>query len=150
MYCNIYPAGQLNEYKYVVILSKYKNDVLLSRHKERSTWETQGGHIEAGETPLEAAKRELFEESGAIDYQIDCLCDYRAGDDEGSANGMVFYAEIKKLGDLPESEMAETRSFKHLPDNLTYPAITPHLFSQAVKAGAFDRSVIVSFSELTD
>lgn len=51
-----FPVGELKEYKYVVILSRYEGKVLLSRHKERATWETQGGHIEAGETPIEAAK----------------------------------------------------------------------------------------------
>ena len=45
------------------------------------TWETQGGHIEAGEQPLDAAKRELFEESGAVDFDIQPLCDYWAGEE---------------------------------------------------------------------
>lgn len=66
MKCKIYGLGVLKQYKYVVILSEYKGKILLSRHRDRNTWETQGGHIEKGETPMEAAKRELFEESGAI------------------------------------------------------------------------------------
>lgn len=41
-----------------------------SRHNDRSIWETQGGHIEENETPLETAKRELFEEFGVIEYSI--------------------------------------------------------------------------------
>lgn len=60
------------------------------------------------------------------------LCDYWAGDErtgEG-ANGQVFAAEIRMLGPMPESEMAETRVFDALPDNLTYPAITPVLFAR--------------------
>ena len=104
---------------------------MLSRHKQRTTWETQGGHVEPGETPLEAAKRELYEESGAVDYDICALCDYWAGDEitgEG-ATGMVFHAEIHALGALPESEMAEVRMFDTLPENLTYPQITPELFT---------------------
>lgn len=28
--------------------------------------------------PLDAAKRELYEKSGAIDFDIEPLCDYRA------------------------------------------------------------------------
>ena len=31
---------------------------------------------------------------------------------------------------MPESEMAETRCFDALPENLTYPAITPVLFER--------------------
>lgn len=130
MTCKTYPLGTLKEYKYVVTLSEYRGKILLSRHKERDTWETQGGHIEPGETALDAARRELFEESGAAEFTIEPLCDYWAGV-EGTddwANGMVFHAAIQSLGPLPESEMAETRLFDALPENLTYPAITPVLF----------------------
>lgn len=125
-----YPLGSLSGYKYVVILSEYQGRLLLSRHKARVTWETQGGHIEPGETPEEAARRELYEESGAVDFQIHPLCDYWAGE-EGTddwAVGVVFHAEISTLGPIPESEMAEVRSFDSLPENITYPAITPILF----------------------
>lgn len=130
MTCKVYPLGQLKQYKYVVVLSEYQGRILLSRHKERTTWETQGGHIEPGEAPMEAAKRELYEESGAVDYEITPLCDYWAGV-EGTddwANGMVFRAVIQKLGEIPESEMAQVQTFHALPENLTYPAITPVLF----------------------
>ena len=130
MISKTYEIGSLKQYKYVVILSEYDGKILLSRHKERTTWETQGGHIEFGEQPIDAAKRELYEESGAIDYDIEPLCDYWAGM-EGTddwANGMVFRAVIRKLGDIPESEMAETKQFDELPQNLTYPQITHELF----------------------
>ena len=127
-YCNVYPLDTLRSYKYVVVLSRYQGKYLLSRHKERTTWETQGGHIEPGETPLQAAKRELFEESGAVQYQIQPLFDYRAGDPWGESNGVVFMAEIEELGPIPQSEMAEVKAWELLPENLTYPAITPVLW----------------------
>ena len=127
-YCDVYPSDTLWPYKYVMVLSRYQGKYLLSRHKERTTWETQGGHIEPGETPLQAAKRELFEESGAVRYQIKPVFDYRAGDDDGEANGMVFAAEIEELGPLPQNEMAEVKAWEQLPENLTYPAITPVLW----------------------
>ena len=83
-----YEIGSLQQYKYVVVLSEYEGNILLSRHKKRTTWETQGGHIEFGEEPLEAAKRELYEESGAIDFEIEPLCDYWAGV-EGTVTGLM-------------------------------------------------------------
>ena len=131
MISKIYPVGELKTYKYVVVLSTMRGKILLSRHKLRTTWETQGGHVEPGETPMEAARRELYEESGAVKYDIRALCDYWAGDEttgEG-ATGMVFHAEIHELGKMPESEMEETQLFDALPENLTYPAITPELFA---------------------
>lgn len=135
MQCKTFGINKLKQYKYVVVLSKYDGKILLSRHKKRTTWETQGGHIEAGESPLDAAKRELYEESGALDYTIEPLCDYWAGDENTgtNGNGMVFVAEIRKLGELPESEMAEVRTFDVLPENVTYKDITPVLFAYLEK-----------------
>lgn len=131
MISRVYAVGELKTYKYVVVLSTYGGKLMLSRHKARTTWETQGGHVEPGETPMQAARRELYEESGAIRYTIRELCDYWAGDEctgEG-ATGRVFHAKIHELGTLPESEMAEVRLFDSLPENLTYPAITPELYA---------------------
>ena len=94
MITKTYDYNTLKQYVFVVVLSKYNGRILLSRHKSRTTWETQGGHIEPGETPLEAAKRELYEESGATEYHIAPLCDYWAGNSETGqgANGAVFLA----------------------------------------------------------
>lgn len=131
VHCKTASLESLQPYKYVVVFSVYEGKLLFSRHQKRVTWETQGGHIEPGETPLEAARRELFEESGAVDFDIRPLFDYWAGDEEGGANGVVFAALIRRLGPLPESEMAETRSFSSLPESLTYPGITPVLYRQA-------------------
>ncbi len=133
MMCQTYELYTLGEYRYVVVLSLYRGKILLSRHKERDTWETQGGHIEPGESPLDAAKRELFEEAGAISFTITPLCDYWAGDAAGGSAGMVFVAEIRDLGALPESEMAEVGTFAALPENLTYRDITPVLFAELEK-----------------
>ena len=85
MWCRMAPLGTLGDYRFVVILSRCGGKILLSRHRERTTWETQGGHIEPGETPLEAAHRELWEESGARDYALAPVFDYRAGDADGEA-----------------------------------------------------------------
>lgn len=127
----IYPPRTLGTYDYVVMLSRYHDKFMLSRHKNRTTWEMQGGHIEPGETPEAAAKRELFEESGAISFNLIPLCDY-CGEEPGKNNhgaGMVFCADIHELGIMPESEMAETALFNRFPDNLTYPEITRCIYN---------------------
>ena len=127
----IHPPGALGAYRYVVMLSRMGGRMLMSRHRDRATWQNQGGHIEPGETPLAAARRELYEESGALEYDIAPAFDYRAGDERSSASGRVFRAEVRALGPLPESEMAEVRLFDALPEELTYPGITPVLFARA-------------------
>ena len=129
-YCRVFPPDTFPAFQYVVVFSRMNGRWLFSRHRARQTWETQGGHIEPGETPMEAARRELYEESGARAFTIAPVCDYWAGNDEGSSVGAVFLAEITELGELPESEMAEVRAFDGLPENVTYPAITPMLFER--------------------
>ena len=112
--------------KYSVICARYQGRWILCRHKERSTWEIPGGHIEAGEAALEAARRELWEETGATDADIRPVCVYKV-----SQYGMLFFAEVHSMENIPDgSEIAEAKRFDHLPDNLTYPAIQPHLFEK--------------------
>ena len=131
--CRIYPLGYLERYKYTVICSSFRGKWILSRHKRRNTWETQGGHIEDGETPLECAKRELFEESGIRDADIYPVCDYWGFNSQACSNGMVFLAVVHSLGELPESEMKETKIFDELPAELTYPQTSPKLYAEAEK-----------------
>jgi 8-oxo-dGTP diphosphatase len=133
MKCTVYSLGKLKNYKYVVTFARYKNKWVICKHKNRNTWETSGGHIEADEMPLDAAKRELYEETGAIDFDIIPVCDYWACDEPHEtdkitwANGQVFFANIKEIGPLPESEMECINFFDIFPQNLTYPDITNEL-----------------------
>ena len=132
--CRVLPLNTLETYKYTVICTSYEGKWVLSKHKKRNTWETQGGHIEDGETPIECAKRELFEESGIRDADIYPVCDYVGYNSQSSANGMVFLAVVHSLGELPESEIKEIKLFDTLPADLTYPQTSPKLYAEAEKA----------------
>jgi len=48
----------------VAIFARHEKRILLIHHRRLDTWLPVGGEIEPGETPLEAARRELFEETG--------------------------------------------------------------------------------------
>lgn len=130
----IRPLGSLKEYKYVIMLSRMNGLLLMSRHRARTTWQNQGGHIEPGETPMDAARRELYEESGALEYAIAPLCDYRFS----YGNAMAFVVNVTKLGELPPSEMVEVRTFSKMPEHLTYPDAGSRLYNHALSLSAFD------------
>ena len=59
-----YPAGWLQDIEFVIIFTRYQDKWVYCWHKYRKSYEHPGGHVESGETPMEAAKRELFEETG--------------------------------------------------------------------------------------
>lgn len=43
---------------------------------------------------------------------------------------MLYFATVEKLGPLPGYEMEELRSFRELPQAVTYPEIYPALFAR--------------------
>ena len=50
---------------------------------------------------------------------------------------MVFTANIRRLGQLPESEIAQTRLFDAMPAELTYPYESAELLEYAARTNAF-------------
>jgi len=117
----------------VVIFARYQDKWLYCRAKERDTFETAGGRIERGETPLEAAKRELYEETGAVKFDIIPAFDYSVHTPENFSNGQVFLAHIHELGEIPEDtndKMVEVKLFDTIPDKMRFPQILPVLFEK--------------------
>jgi 8-oxo-dGTP pyrophosphatase MutT (NUDIX family) len=140
MDCKAYPFNTLGNYKYADIMAVYEGRWIFCKHKKRTTWENPGGHIEAGETPLEAAKRELFEETGAIEFDIEPLCDYwisgKLNGVEIAGHGQAYFANVRTLIDLPSQwEMEKICFLDAPPPNLTYPDYTREIFPLAVQKG---------------
>ena len=114
----LYDLGYCDEKEYtrVVCVSKYKDKYVFSYNEKRKGWEIPGGHIEEGETWKEAAKREMYEETGATKIKVIPVSVYKI-----STFGLLCYCEIEKMDDLPKYEMSKIMLSDKLPDNLSFP-----------------------------
>jgi len=125
------PDGKLT---YSVIAALYKDKWLIVRHRDRTTWEIPGGHIEHGESPFDTAGRELREETGAAEFNLRCVATYSVEKDGKVGYGRLFMADVTMIGNIPEiSEIAEARLVDFLPESLTYPDIQPYLFKKVLE-----------------
>ncbi|MDL2236230.1 NUDIX domain-containing protein [Christensenellaceae bacterium OttesenSCG-928-K19] len=108
-----------------VIISRYEDKWVFCRQHGKTTWEAPAGHREPGETIVQAANRELFEETGALEYTLIPICPYSVTMEGETNYGQLFYADIHKLGPLPPFEIEEAAFFEYVPSPLTYPDIQP-------------------------
>ena len=120
----------LNNYTFVVIICRYQDKWLYCRCEGSDAFGNAGGHIEVGETPINAAKRELYEETGALEYDITPVFDYSVQNHNEYSTGQVFLAHIHELGKLPNFEVVEIRLFEALPDKMRFPLIQPELYKR--------------------
>jgi len=125
--------------KFAVIAARSGGKWVLCRHRARDTWEIPGGHREAGERIEETARRELYEETGAVDFSLRPVCVYSvtAPDNFDGAEtfGMLFAADITAFEGELHSEIERIRLFDALPEALTYPDIQPKLLEEAARRG---------------
>ena len=106
----------------VAIYARRGKQVLVIEHLRLKTWLPIGGELEAGETPLEAAKRELREETGIVgtfrnlDGALDGVPPGMIGYEEHQAGtkglhmNFVFVAEVAANVDVvPNDEFGAWR-----------------------------------------
>lgn len=133
---NFYNTIEDGLLKFAIIISKFHGKWVLCKHKERNTYEFPGGHRNESEDILTTAKRELYEETGAVEYLMQPICVYSIIGNEGIIDnkdeifGMLYYADISKFAEMPNHEMEKIELFHTLPDNWTYPGVYPILLQK--------------------
>lgn len=134
MEVNFYDTCDDELLRFAVIVSRYQDQWVFVKHKKRNTLEIPGGKKELGESILACAKRELYEETGALVYEIKPVCVYSVKREiEPESFGMLYVAEIEQFSKLPESEIDHIELLEELPkENWTYPEIQPLLCEYVV------------------
>lgn len=134
MEIRFYDQACNSDLKFAVVAARMGNQWLLCRHQDRDTWEFPGGHREPDEDIYETARRELWEETGITDCQLEPVAAYGIFQEgEEPSFGALFFAEVRELGERPSGfEIAENRCMDCIPENMTYPEIQPTLLEQVL------------------
>ena len=119
---------------YVVIAARYEEGWLFIKHRERGGYEMPAGHPEQGEDSVEAAVRELMEETGALGFTMEPVTYYSVDSGTGKKYGRLFLAKIDSLDEIPDrKEIERVKVFRRIPRKMSLPEVMTFLYRTAVK-----------------
>ena len=129
---SIVPDGTTEDERleYMVVAARHKGQWVIVRLEGRTDWCFPGGHRESGETMDEAARRELYEETGATAWEnLERIAQYSVDHGDRISWGTIYSCDITALGELPKGfEIEEVAFADEFPlDNTRFPGIMPGL-----------------------
>ena len=139
MKVNFYEQVDDELLRFAVIIARHNGKWVFCKHRERDTYELPGGHREPGEQILDTARRELQEETGAIEFSLHPVCVYsvigknRVNQSGEECYGMLYVADIETFQGELHSEMEQVLLLEELPTKWTYPQIQPLLVEEYLR-----------------
>ncbi|MDV2686361.1 nucleoside triphosphatase YtkD [Alkalihalophilus lindianensis] len=82
--------------KHVWVICRYKEQWLVTKHKKRGL-EFPGGKVERNETPIDAAHREVMEETGGVIGDIRLIGQYEVTTENELIYKNIYFATISSL-----------------------------------------------------
>jgi 8-oxo-dGTP diphosphatase len=102
----------------VLVVLMHEGRLVLGFNGDRAGWEFPGGHREGDEAWQQTARREAWEEVGAVVEEMEYVGYYVI---PGRHTTLIAFAIACRLDELPPGfETSERRAFETLPGNLTF------------------------------
>lgn len=127
----LYRLDQIHDelVSFAVILTKFQGKYIIIKNRNRGGWEIPGGRREEGETILQTSCRELYEETGAVVFNIAPYGIFPFNE----TYGMAFIAEVFEIERLPDYEIEEIKLVNALPQKLNFDLLYHYLNEKLIE-----------------
>ena len=104
-----------------LVITFYNGNYVMTYHPKRNGWEFPAGSRKGEETSEECAKRETFEETGAILKTLEPIGIYTIKSKEKIFKTIIFIGDVERFEPKPHwSETNLVKLFDSLPNKVSY------------------------------